>query len=125
MSKIQDLVPQLELCKKIPAGHFADSALVWSRRTSRFAPHEWVIPRGYAAEVSDIAPAPTLAEILAELPKYNENEVSLACVPAFNSDGEIRIFGKAWSVGYTHKDNVTDQSAATAALKLWLEMEEK
>ena len=28
--RLEDLVPPLELCKKIPAGEFADSALVWA-----------------------------------------------------------------------------------------------
>ena len=29
MSKLEKIVPSLELCKKIPAGEFKDSALVW------------------------------------------------------------------------------------------------
>ena len=30
MSKLEDIVPPLELCKRIPAGAFEDSALVWT-----------------------------------------------------------------------------------------------
>ena len=29
MSKLESIVPPLELCKQIPAGEFEDSALVW------------------------------------------------------------------------------------------------
>lgn len=29
MSKLEDIVPPLELCKRIPAGAFEDSVLVW------------------------------------------------------------------------------------------------
>lgn len=29
MSNLESIVPPLELCKKIPAGEFEDSALVW------------------------------------------------------------------------------------------------
>ena len=119
MKKLEDLVPELELCKKIPEGAFADSAMVWMDDGHGGKICE---PRRYAPYQHIIAPAPTLEEIMDELPKYNENEVSLALVPAFNSDGDIRIFGEAWSVGYTHKCNVTDKKSATAALKLWLEL---
>lgn len=107
---LENLVPPLKLCKRIPEGAFADSALVWSRRASRFAPHEWVIPRGYAAEVSDIAPAPTLAEIMPECgnPFYMWND------------------GKGWEVFCPANLKVLrnyDPNPATAALKLWLELE--
>ena len=32
MSKLESIVPPLELCKQIPAGEFEDSALVWRER---------------------------------------------------------------------------------------------
>lgn len=31
MSRLENLIPPLELCKQIPAGEFDDSALVWYR----------------------------------------------------------------------------------------------
>ena len=122
MSKLEDLVPPLELCKRTPEGHFEDSALVWI--TDFVGGNPIAEPRRYAPYDHIAAPAPTLQEIMEELPKYNENEVSLALVPSFNSDGDFRIYGEAWSVGYTHKCNVTDENPAAAALKLWLELQE-
>ena len=131
MSKLEDLVPPLDLCRKIPVGKFEDSALVlifWHK-----SPNTPVEIRTRCEVENDpefddlveeqriiIYPAPTLEEILAELPKFDMNEIPLACVPEFG--GERRIFGGAWAVGYTDKNNATDKSAATAALKLWLEL---
>lgn len=116
---LKDLVPPLALCRKIPKGKFEDSALVWSRRTSRFAPHEWVIPRGYAAEVSDIAPAPTLAEILEEFDH-------VVCASRFKrqwlvsyEDDPVDEDSSKWG----NMIDIRDTDAPTAALKLWLELE--
>ena len=119
MSNLEDLVPPLALCQQIPEGAFEDSALVWTF-DDRLMPRTIMIDvarhyyRGF--------PAPTLQEILNELPKYNENEVTLACVPSFLPGDKGRIFGEAWSVGYTAKSNITNANPATAALKLWLEL---
>ena len=69
MRSLENIVPSLELCKKIPAGEFEDSALVWEtyyskysikpvvidRKTSESTPHEFV---------ENVYPAPTLEEIL-------------------------------------------------------------
>ena len=70
--RLEDLVPPLELCKKIPEGKFADSVLVWfgHRHTDKTMK---VVPRnelGVACQfflqkgVRVAFPAPTLAEIL-------------------------------------------------------------
>lgn len=55
--KIEDLVPPLEICKQIPEGKFADSALVWLGE------------RVYIRSGEDAVtfPAPTLEEILMAL----------------------------------------------------------
>lgn len=34
MSKLEELVPPLELCKMIPEGEFEDSAFIWDQTTS-------------------------------------------------------------------------------------------
>jgi len=119
---LEQLVPPLELCQQIPQGAFADSALVWTRTWCRGEP--CVQPREEANENgwTTYAPAPTLAEILETLPKFNKNEVCLAVVPDFPDEGEKRIFGEAWAVGYTDKDSVKDTTPATAALRLWMEV---
>lgn len=106
MSELENLVPDLELCKRIPKGAFADSALIWSRRPVYHAPHEWVIPRNHAAEVRDICPAPTLQEIMRALPESVEyqffNGKFLPCHPKFD------------------EENFADEKPENAALKLWL-----
>ena len=78
MSKLEDLVPSLELCKRIPAGAFADSALVWFGHDKVYFPPPVhndmaVVPRhelGVTCHVflkkgvRQLYPAPTLEEIL-------------------------------------------------------------
>ena len=62
MSNLESIVPPLDLCKKIPAGEFEDSALVWYRfwREYNVRPREqWIWP-----EEDRPVPAPTLEEIL-------------------------------------------------------------
>lgn len=66
-NKLEDLVPPLELCKKIPAGEFEDSALVWhdgynplTKRNFTGVTFRPPITMKYYEEY----PAPTLQEIL-------------------------------------------------------------
>ena len=72
MSKLESIVPPVELCKLIPAGEFEDSALVWDihgkfdkwhvekrvKRSVRFGDYGRMSPPH-----ADI-PAPTLEEVL-------------------------------------------------------------
>ena len=82
MSNLKNIVPQLELCKRIPAGEFEDSALVWVYddvvgflcRTSgceQIHKKEWQLEHNHPRKIAirrkcgqEIYPAPTLAEIL-------------------------------------------------------------
>ena len=67
MSNLESIVPPLELCKRIPAGEFEDSALVWEKSEKYFQAldvmdYEYkVVAR---AESSGGFPTPTLEEIL-------------------------------------------------------------
>lgn len=62
MSNLENLVPPVELCEKIPAGEFLDSALVWVEDEDGI---ELVMPREVAQyEHDEMIPAPTLEEIL-------------------------------------------------------------
>ena len=85
MSNLKNLVPLLELCKRIPAGEFEDSALVWVYddvvgflcRTSgceQIHKKEWQLEHNHPRKIAirrksghEIYPAPTLAEILASI----------------------------------------------------------
>ena len=63
MKKLEDLVPPLEICKRIPAGAFADSALIWMFDGFDW----WVNVRDFDPSYDEAYPAPTQAEIMAEL----------------------------------------------------------
>ena len=87
MSKLESIVPPLELCKRIPAGEFEDSALVWVYddvvgflcRTSgceQIHKKEWQLEHNHPRKIAirrksghEIYPAPTLEEILKSIKK--------------------------------------------------------
>lgn len=63
MSKLESIVPALELCKQIPAGEFEDTALVWVVKGD----HEECAPRTMFNAIPNswnVYPAPTMDEIL-------------------------------------------------------------
>ena len=123
MSKLENLVPPLELCKRIPEGSFEDSALVWGN------PKGWypclfpdVVSRDCCDDPSKvIAPAPTLAEILQALPRRNADLLPVCVTPELTTtdpDG----FTDAWACGYRKIDPFVDPRPEVAALRLWLEL---
>lgn len=67
MSNLESIVPPVDMCKRIPAGEFEDSALVWVKSEKHFQAldvmdYEYnVVPR---VETCGEFPAPTLEEIL-------------------------------------------------------------
>ena len=86
MSNLESIVPPVELCKLIPAGEFEDTALVWDihgkfdkwhvekrvKRSVRFGDYGVTSPPH-----ADI-PAPTLEEIINELPdEYNDGRLDI------------------------------------------------
>ena len=130
MSKI---VASLELCKQIPAGEFTDTALVWVYddvvgflcRTSgceQIHKKEWQLEHNHPRKIAirrkcgqEIYPAPTLAEILKSLPKYDKHENKLRICP-FGLNDDLGI-------GYTYQNVYCDEKKPeNAALRLWLRM---
>ena len=106
MATLKDLVPPLELCREIPEGEFAESALVQAKTWADTEP--FVAPREAAIENNweILAPAPTLAEIMeklypGELKRHDEWIIQ--------SNGVRKIGAKP----------------ATVALMLWFELENK
>jgi hypothetical protein len=136
MSKLEELVPPLELCKLIPKGEFEDCAFLWEAvvdmntgetvnthnvpRLLRVGSNPFVYHE--IAKEFHLYPAPTLEEIMAKLPPYAKNEQILACCVPDWADFNARIFGEHWRVGYTGDVSVNDKSPSTASLKLWLEL---
>lgn len=113
MSNFTDLVPPLELCRKIPAGEFADSAFYWFEELQQMnekPPHDYryfvnfADFHGYGWGGGRCCPAPTLQEIMVELPELTE---------AFKNDFD----GKRtlWMVGESNYET----TPVVAALKFW------
>lgn len=129
---LKNLVPPLELCKKIPAGEFAESALMCeamlgmaSRQVLdiRIIPRQKITNNPYVDRKLGreyyIYPAPTLHEIMAELSLCDE----------YCDTGWFCMVGDPdhWSIGNCECDlyvrNGTESdSPEAAALKVWLKM---
>ena len=117
MSRLEDLVPPLEMCKRIPEGKFTDSCFVrpdqvcgnpvWTRGTRHY----------YRMDACGIKmfPAPTLAEIMAEIP----------CFMADNYLAGNNVFTIVAAKKPEYRSDYhggRDCNPATAALKLYLEL---
>lgn len=109
MSKLESIVPPLELCKQIPAGEFEESVLVWTAHGVRSI--EELSRLEFCKKFADSEltfPAPTLAEILAELPEG----VQMRMRTARNRERHFQIYHysyEAWT-----------NLPAAAALRMWL-----
>lgn len=98
---LENIVPPLEDCKRIPAGKFTDSLFVWCDDLQGY----FVLERPCTWAVT-VCPAPTLAEILAELPYEHPYRLQRSDNPA-----EIEID--------TDICGVANINPATAALRMW------
>ena len=117
---LEELVPPFDLCKKIPAGEFENTALVYiETKIPQQNKTEWrvtvaneIIRRCHNRKL----PAPTLQEILEELHKQQEDVFLKWSDTAYNE----------WFVNaYTHNKEdyqAHDSNPATAALKVWLKL---
>lgn len=106
--KLEDLVPPLELCKKIPEGRFEDSVFVWVDYQPKF---QIVDKRKYPfIPENGATPAPTLQEIMEEI--------------SFFDDLRVATFRYMYHWTVEHEDIFRDdpKNPATAALKLWLKL---
>ena len=115
MSKLEDIVPPLELCKRIPAGAFEESVLVWRERIGNISRDDRVKIRepediSYKVESAEVNyfPAPTLAEIMAKMPE----SVQMRMRTARNRERHFQI--------YHYSYETWTNLPAAAALRLWL-----
>ena len=124
MKTLESLVPTLDLCKQIPAGKFGESSLIWFIWECNGKLDGYVVPREmkdqfvYAlsmllAVLHKELPAPTLEEILEELECYE---------PVTVSQWRTRQSVVTCQVQGEEMEEKSTYSAATAALKLWLEL---
>lgn len=77
MRSLENIVPSPDLCKKIPAGEFEDSVLMWRERIGNISRDDRVKIRepediSYKVESAEVNyfPAPTLEEILNEMVSF-------------------------------------------------------
>ena len=118
MSKLEDLVPPLELCKRIPAGEFGNSALVWANNPKagfQVMSRIFITFDDNCEHRYEGIPAPTLQEILDELARMGGCPSLNAILPV-NWNVVYSIFA-GWNLICRIGNN-----AAEAALKLWLEV---
>lgn len=122
--KIEELVPPIDLCKKIPAGEFADSALCWVDKGHACVLPDCVIPpeqhpfvelRRYTIQGDEI-PAPTLQDLIIAL-----SDISYYSIKIYEVFNEWNV---ECLVEYGERFVSADSSynPATAALKLWLKL---
>lgn len=111
MSNLESIVPPLELCKRIPAGEFEDSALVWEKTEKYFQATE-IIDYEYKvvtrAESSGGFPAPTQEEIRRKL-------LNLSIVPG---DDVIHVECKIDPENWVSTIAVDENDVTAAALRL-------
>lgn len=111
MNALEKIVPLPELCKRIPAGEFEESALVWVLDPEGI---ECVMPREvaiYEYEKRNMIPAPTLEEIGLLLRNLSATILDNKRIVACKIDPETWIREKA-------KNN----DITSAALRVWLKM---
>ena len=118
MSKgLEKIVASLELCKQIPGGEFAESALVWARNISPINGRV-LLPRVDTRRdviyQYIICPAPTLAEIWRELRNLSVNVIDGTITVSCRIDPEETLYETA-------RD---DNGVTAAALRLWLKLKE-
>ena len=117
MKKLDNIVPSLELCRLIPKnGTFYNSVLVWHTvNKDRLNEYSYITFR----KDNDDIPAPSLAEILEELPKSSTGKYPSAAWYDVESEWEVRCFVPGNLVSARHVN------PAEAALKLWLLLKER
>ena len=120
MSKLEDIVPPLELCKRIPAGKFEKSVLVWTAHGVRSVEELSRLEFCKNLPIRKMTfPAPTLEEILDELGNKTvclydgiRYEVSV-CM----RERDIKTKEHQW-----RQYGEADRNPAAAALRLWLKV---
>ena len=113
MSKLEDLVPSLPLCKQIPEGSFADSALVWI--TDFVGGNPIAEPRRYAPYDHIAAPAPTLEEILADFGNF--------ALSRRMCDGMV-VLRYCYDPANLLREVKCERRAVITAMRMWLQFHE-
>ena len=126
MSNLEDLVPPLELCEEIPFPKFENSVFVWDRI------NQWILQRteiDYNDEEDGFyVPAPTLQEILEDLPTEIKEETRyLTMYDVRNKERGFQFGYTAFNLAKKKVDQsrifcAKDDNAVISALKLWMKI---
>ena len=111
---LENIVPPLADCQRIPQGAFKDSALVWM--ISPYQSDKLIVIERWRYGAGEVYPAPTLAEILAEIAdikKYESTRMTRKTIAGWKMHTHIN--------GYDYSADC-DPNPATAALRLWLKL---
>lgn len=120
MNNLESLVPPLELCKKIPEGKFADSVFEWNTHGKTDGSAELQVKASDKRRYGFYFPAPTLEEIWEALENHGRVYTQR------DDDGwmvMLEIAGDDEGYGYDAKIERDPDNPATAALRLWMEVE--
>mgnify|MGYP003293333630 CR=1 FL=1 len=112
-NNLEDLVPPLELCKKIPAGEFEDSVLAWmgNQTFENIIVRDVDLSKTFTPSIlKTVVPAPTAGEIMKKL-----NYSVLECLANKSFVCHLRF-------GNHRYKRCQGNNSATAALKLWLNL---
>lgn len=135
MSELKDLVPHFELCKKIPAGEFYDSAFQWQAgygvlKNAEY--YEGVIERTpWEARGYKHYPAPTTDEILDKCKDISGvlNPTLWYQSEQWKTDCAIDKTGKLSEEFYDDEDfnkmeivSASGETPVVAAIKLWFKL---
>ena len=88
--KLEEIVAPLELCKKIPDGVFAESALIWIYSYGEW----WVNVRDYDPSYDALFPAPTLTEILDAIDETGCSFSLTECDDRFRTRDALAAWGE-------------------------------
>lgn len=120
-STLKKLVPPSKMCLKIPDGEFSNSTFQWiSGGFGSDMPWEHVIPR----EAIGGMPAPTLEEIMHAIRKLDKVVYAkcLFCEDAMDVKGSGGSVYATLSNRKSVEAVFNNQSAAVAALEVWLKL---
>ncbi len=133
MATLETIVPDLELCVLIPDGKFNESALVWSRTFRPYHEGDVTVVENVCQRAmkhlqvtqyvsrQEVHPAPTLAEVLADLPPGATGFCTIQDTQSNYAGCKIDT-----SIQFAADDAYEledfDQNPANAALRLWLKL---
>ena len=118
---LESIVPPPELCAKIPDGTFAESSLIWFIWKRNGELSGYVVPREMKDQFANALPM-LLAVLHKELPAPTLAEIMDNLLLETNDCEPTLLWQGGWHIQCAGEEGYDMTSAATAALRLWLEV---